>query len=188
MRRAKCDDSELYEKATERLYNIEPSAEAAFNMAHRYLKRNDFEKAKEYYIQAMDQETDQDLLATYYYEYGLFIFATDNALSEARSFAKKALAINPNLCEANMLIGNIYVEGSRSFKGTNIEKGAIFWVAVDYYNRARKGEDCMIDAAKKISDFKKHFPKKEEAFMEGLQEGATYKVEGWINETTKIRF
>ena len=188
LRRAKCDDSELYEKATERLYNIEPSAEAAFNMAHRYLKRNDFEKAKEYYIQAMDQETDQDLLATYYYEYGLFIYAKDNALSEARGFAKKALAINPGLCEANILIGDIYVAGSRSFKGTNIEKGAIFWVAVDYYNKARRGEDCMVDAAKKSSDFKKYFPKKEEAFMEGLQEGATYKVEGWINETTKVRF
>jgi tetratricopeptide (TPR) repeat protein len=188
LRRAKCDDSDLYEKATERLYNLEPSAEAAFNMAHRYLKRNDFEKAKEYYKQAMDQETDQDLLATYYYEYGLFIYAKDNALSEARGFAKKALAINPGLCEANILIGDIYVAGSRSFEGTNIEKGAIFWVAVDYYNKARRGEDCMVDAAKKASDFKKYFPKKEEAFMEGLQEGATYKVEGWINETTKVRF
>ncbi len=188
LRRARCDDSELYEKATERLYEIEPSAEAAFNMAHRYLRRNDFEKAKGYYKQAMDQETDQDLLATYYYEYGLFIYAKENALSEARNFAKKALAINPDLCEANMLIGDIYVAGSRSFDGTTIEKGAIFWLAVDYYNKARRGEDCVIDAAKKASDFKKYFPKKEEAFMEGLQEGATYKVEGWINETTKVRF
>jgi len=188
LRRAKCDDSDLYEKATEKLYELEPSAEAAFNMAHRYLKLNDPEKAKGYYKQAIEQETDQDLLSNYYYEYAYFIFAKENALSEARSYAKKALAINPKYCEANMLIGNIYVAASKHFDGTKIEKSAVFWVAVDYFNKARRGEDCTIDAGKKVSTYKKYFPNKEEAFMDGLQEGKSYKVEGWINETTKVRF
>lgn len=188
LRRANCDESGLYDQATEKLYQLEPSAEAAFNMAHRYLKRGDTEKAKEYYKQAMDQETDQDLLASYYYEYGLFVFAKESAYQEARSFARKALEIKPDYCDANMLIGDIYVASTRSFQGSNIEKGAIFWLAVDYYSKARRGEDCAIDAIKKISDYKKHYPNKEDAFMEGLQEGASYKVEGWINETTKVRF
>jgi len=188
LRRAKCDESELFNQATEKLYQLEPSAEAAFNMAHRYLKRDEVDKAKEYYKQAMDQETDQELLASYYYEYAYFIFAKENNYPEARSFARKALAINPDFCDANMLIGDIYVASTRSFKGTNIEKGAIFWLAVDYFNKARRGEDCSIDAAKKIADYRKYYPNKEDAFMEGLQEGATYKVEGWINETTKVRF
>lgn len=188
LRKTGCEDSPLAEKATVRLYELDPSAEAAFNMAHRYLKRDEFEKAKEYYQQAMDQETDQDLLATYYYQYALFIYAKESALSEARSYARKALAINSDLCEANMLIGDIYLAASRNFEGTDLEKSAVFWVAVDYFNKARRSEDCSIDAAKKANDYKKYFPKKEEAFMEGLHEGATYKVEGWINETTKVRF
>lgn len=186
--KAKCQDSELFENATTRQYELDPSAEAAFNMAQRYIKRNDYDKAKEYYKQALEQETDQELLSTYYFQYARFIFAKENALSEARSYCRKALAINKDFCEANMLIGDIYVEGSRSFEGTDIEKGAIFWVAVDYYNKARRNPDCAIDAAKKISDFKKYFPKKEAAFMENLKEGASYKVGGWINETTKVRF
>lgn len=188
LRRAKCDDSKLYEQATEKLYELEPSAEAAFNMAHRCLKLDDLEKAKRYYKQAMEQETDQDLLASYYYEYGLFIFAKEGALSEARSYAKKALAINPNYCEANILIGDIYVSASRNFEGTNLEKAAVFWVAVDYFSKARREEDCTVDAGKKVSTYRKYFPNKEDAFMEGLQEGKSYKVGGWINETTKIRF
>ena len=188
LRRANCDDSELYEKATERLYELEPSAEAAFNMAHRYLKLNDLEKAKGYYKQAMDQETDQELLANYYYEYGLFIFAKESALSEARTYAKKALSIKSDYCEAYMLIGDIYVAATRSFEGTSLEKSAVFWLAVDYFNKARRGEDCLVDAGKKAATYKKYFPNKEDAFMEGLQEGKTYKVEGWINETTKVRF
>lgn len=188
LRKAKCDDSKLYENATERLYKLDPSAEAAFNMAHRYLKLNDLEKAKAYYKQAMEQESDQELLSTYYYEYALFIFAKENAYSEARDYARKALAINPNYCEALMLIGDIYVAASRSFSDDDFEKATVFWVAVDYYNRARRSEDCSIDAAKKASNYKKYFPNKEVAFMNSIQEGASYKVEGWINETTKVRF
>jgi hypothetical protein len=69
-----------------------------------------------------------------------------------------------------------------------LEKAAIFWVVVDYYNKARRGDDCAADAANKASDYKKYFPNKEDAFMEGLQEGKSYKVEGWINETTTVRF
>jgi tetratricopeptide (TPR) repeat protein len=188
LRGAKCDESALYENATERLYELDPSAEAAFNMAHRYLKLEDFDKAKGYYKQAMEQETDQELLAGYYFEYGYFIYAKENALLEARSYARKALSIKSDYCEANILIGDIYVAGSRSFKGTNLEKAAIFWVAEDYYKKARRGEDCAIDAGQKASNMKKYFPNKEEAFMEGLQEGKTYKVGGWINENTTIRF
>jgi len=188
LRRAKCEDSKLVEDATVRLYELEPSAEAAFNMARGYVKKDEVEKAKEYYQQAMEQETDQDLLATYYYEYGLFIFAKENALSEARSYARKALNINPDYCEANILIGDIYVAATRSFSGSNIEKSAIFWLAVDYYNKARRSEDCSVDAAQKASNYRKYFPNKEEAFMEGLQEGQSYKIGGWINENTRIRF
>ncbi len=188
LRRAKCDDSKLYEQATEKLYDLEPSAEAAFNMAHRYLKLDDLEKTKGYYKQAMDQETDQDLLSSYYYEYGFFIFAKEHALSEARTYAKKALKINPNYCEANMLIGDIYIAASRNFEGTNLEKSAVFWLVVDYFNKARRVGDCTIEAGKKVSTYKKYFPNKEEAFMNDLKEGNSYKVGGWINETTTIRF
>ncbi|MBT3382702.1 MAG: hypothetical protein HN778_06610 [Prolixibacteraceae bacterium] len=189
LRRAKCDEMELFAQATERLYELEPSAEAAFNMAHRYLKQDDAEKAKEYYIQAMEQETDQELLSSYYYEYAYFIYAKENALSEARSFARKALDINPNYCQALILIGDIYVAGSRSFSDDDFVKATVFWVAVDYFDRARSGEECAIDAAQKVSTYKKYFPNKEEGFFRGItEEGKNYKVEGWINETTKIRF
>jgi tetratricopeptide (TPR) repeat protein len=188
LRRAKCDDSELVEKATNRLYELEPSAEAAFNMAHEYLKKDDMDKAREYYQQAISQETDPKLLATYYYERGLLRYARLNNYVAAREDARKAISLDPDLCDANMLIGDIYVASSRSFEGTNLQKGAIFWLATDYYNKARKGEDCSTDAATKISDYRKYFPNKEDAFMEGLQEGQNYKIEGWINETTKVRF
>mgnify|MGYP001143561803 CR=1 FL=1 len=186
---AGCEESPLFADATERLYELEPSAEAAFNMARRFVQRDETEKAKEYYQQAMDQETDDELLAKYYYEYAYFVYAKENALSEARNYAKKALNINPDYCQALMLIGDIYVAASRSFGGDDFEKATVFWAAVDYFERARRaGQDCAIDAAQKARDYRRYFPNKEEAFFRDLKEGQTYKVGGWINENTTVRF
>ena len=188
LRKAKCDESELVEKATIKLYELDPSAEAAFNMAHEYLRRDDLENAKKYYQQAISQETDPILLASYYYERGLLLYIKESNYQEAREMARKALSLDPNLCEANMLIGDIYAAASRSFSGTNLEKAAVFWVAVDYYNKAKRGDDCSAEASTKASDYRKYFPNKEDAFMEGLQDGQSYKVGGWINENTTVRF
>ena len=188
LRRAKCDNNPLVEQATIRLYELEPSAEAAFNMAHEYLRKDDIVNAKKYYDQAISQETDKKLLASYYYERALLLYIKESKYQEARDMARKAVSLDPDFCDANMLIGDIYATSSRTFNGTNLEKSAIFWVAVDYYNKARRVDDCAADAANKASDYKKYFPNKEDAFMEGLQNGATYKVGGWINETTTVRF
>ncbi len=185
---AKCDDSELFSNATEQLYNLEPSAEAAYNMARRFVKRDDDERAKNYYQQAINQETDQELLAKYYYEFAIFIFAKENDLQQARTLARKALEAKPGYCEANMLIGDIYAAANRSFGSDNFEKATLFWLAVDYYEKARSNADCAVNASQKISTYRSHFPNKEEAFFRSLQEGQSYKIEGWINETTRVRF
>ncbi len=185
---ARCDETPLFSDATERLYELEPSAEAAFNMARRYVKRDDSERAKNYYQQAMEQETDEEMLSKYYYEYALFVYAKDHALQEARTYARRALDIKPNFCEALMLIGDIYVAASRSFGSDDFEKATVFWLAVDYFERARSNPDCSVDAGKKARDYRRYFPSKEEAFFRSLQDGQTYKVEGWINENTRIRF
>jgi len=186
--RANCTETALFSDATERLYELEPSAEAAFNMARRYLKRDEMDKAREYYQMAIDQETDDELLATYYYERGLLRYVRMNNYQGAVQDAKKALSLNPDLCEANMLIGNVYASASQKFQGSELEKSAVFWVACDYFSKARRGDDCAIDASSKLAQYRKYFPNKEDAFMEGLQEGASYHVGGWINENTKVRF
>lgn len=186
--RAGCDNSDLFFKASEHMYQLEPSAEAAFNMARMFVKTGDNDRAKQYYKQAMEQETDQSLLENYYYEFALFTFATDNNLVEARNYARRVLAINPNNCKANMLIGDLYVAGSRSFSDDNFERSTVFWLAVDYFNKARSGEDCMAEATQKMNTYRGYFPNKETAFFMSLKEGDNYTVKGWINETTRVRF
>lgn len=186
--RAGCDDSELFFDASEKMYQLEPSAEAAFNMARMFVKQNDADKAKNYYKQAMEQETDQELLEDYYYEYALFIYAKENNFQEARNYARKSLAINPNHCKSLMLIGDIYAASARSFSSDDFERSTVFWVAVDYFTKARAGEDCLAEASKKANTYRNYFPNKETAFFQSIKEGDTYRVGGWINETTRVRF
>ena len=186
--KAGCTESELFSNATERLYELEPSAEAAFNMARRYLKNDDIEKAREYYQMAIDQETDTKLLASYHYERAVLRYIKLNNYVGARNDARRALELDPDMCDANMLIGNIYASASQKFEGTELEKAAVFWVACDYFEKARRSEDCSIDASESLVRYRKYFPNKEEAFMENLKEGTTYHVGGWINENTRVRF
>jgi hypothetical protein len=186
--RAGCDGSDLFFAASERMYELEPSAEAAFNMARMFVKQGDNQRAKTYYGQAMEQETDQSLLEEYYYEYAMFIFAIEHNLQESRAYARRALVINPNNCKANMLIGDIYVAASRNFGNDNFDRATVFWLAVDYFNKARTGEDCLADATQRVNTYRNYFPNREDAFMSEIYEGQNYTVKGWINETTKVRF
>ena len=186
--RTGCDDSPLFFEASEKMYQLDPSAEAAYNMARMFVKQGEKEKAEVYYKRAMEQETDQALLEGYYYEFALFVYAKENNYSEARNYARKALAINPNNCKALMLIGDIYASSARAFSSDDFERATVFWVAVDYFTRAKAGEDCLADASKKANSYRSYFPNKETAFFQGIKEGDTYRVGGWINEQTRVRF
>lgn len=189
LNRAGCNNSQLFADATEKLYELDPSGEAAFNMARRFLKKDEYEKANEYYKMALQQITDQEILEACYLEYATFVFYKENDLQLSRSYARKALAINPDNCQALMLIGNIYLQASSKFEGDDFEKETVFWVAVDYFNNARRaGDECTSDAATNASKYKAYFPNKETGFFKGLSEGQNYTVGGWINEVTKVRY
>ena len=186
---ADCKESDLFSQASIKLYSPEPSPEAAVNLAVSFMKKGDFDKAKEYFKQAMDQETDKDRLSTYYYQYAYLLYANDKNYPEAREYARKALAINPKYCDALYLVGLIYEAASQDFSKDNFEKATVFWVAVDYFKKAAAaGEDCEVKASQEAEKDKAYFPKKDDGFFHGLTEGQNYKVGGWINETTKVRY
>ncbi|MCL3779747.1 hypothetical protein EMN47_05005 [Prolixibacteraceae bacterium JC049] len=182
-----CDDSELYMKGSEQLYKIAPSAEAAYNMAKMFIRENDNAKAVEYFNKAIAEEKDNNLKAKYTFELAVLSYKNKD-LKGARNIAKKSLALNPKNGEALKLIGLIYATSSSKFSTDAFEKQTVFWVAVDYFNRAKKADPSIAaDCNRLIKTYKGYFPKKEEAFMRTLTDGSKYKVEGWINETTTVR-
>lgn len=186
--RQNCTDSELYANAAEAMYEMNPSAEAAFNMARLFVKRDQVDQAKEYYKKAIENETDKELLGKYYYELALFTFAKEHAYSQAKSLAEKSIANDPKSGRSYVLLGDICAQGAKTYSDDAFKRSTVYWVAVDYYTKAKQVEpDVAQDANKKIATYSAYYPDKETMFFQGLQTGQSYKVGGWINKTTKVR-
>lgn len=183
-----CTEGELYAQASENLYALDPSPEAAFNMAHLFMKRDEFDRAKEYYQNAIAAETDKELLAKYYYELGLFTFAKENNFQTARNYARKALENNPNYGHALILIGDIYAQYSKHYGDDDFDHRSIYWLAVDYYEKAKRVDpDVFTEANNKINTYRVYFPDKETLFFGGYQDGQAITFGSWINESSKVR-
>jgi tetratricopeptide (TPR) repeat protein len=183
-RKENCDN-ELMLKASEKLYQLEPSAEAAFGMARMFLKKEETAKALEYYEKAYTLETNADTKATYYFEAAM-LSLQKGSLRSARDLAKQAISNKADYCDAYMLLGEIYGQASKEYSTDDFERSTVFWVAVDYFRKAASIEKCKADAQAKVSFYQNYFPGKEEAFFRGLSVGQSYSVGGWINETTRV--
>lgn len=183
--RQKCDASPLFAKASEKLYQLEPSAEAAYNMARMFVKANKLDRAQTYYKQAIELEKDQSNLAKYYTELAQLNFSSPQM---ARTYAKKAIENNPNAGKAYILLGDIYAHNNKSYGESDFERTLVFLVAVDYYSKAKKVDPSVeAEANEKISLYSQYFPPKEEIFFNGLTVGQSYNLGGWIGESTIIR-
>jgi tetratricopeptide (TPR) repeat protein len=186
LRKEKCTDSEIYEKAAEKAYELEPSAEAAFNMANMFVKKENPEKAAAYYEKAYTKESDPATKATYYYYAGMYSLQ-NGKLQQARTMATEAIKLKSDYCEAYMLLGETYAQASKSFSSDEFEKVTVFWLAVDNYEKASRYSNCKSDGESKASFYRNYFPNKEDVFFRSLSEGSKYTVAGWINETTTVR-
>ncbi|KAF5030698.1 hypothetical protein DSECCO2_635510 [anaerobic digester metagenome] len=108
--------------------------------------------------------------------------------SQARATAQKILQINPNYGKAYLLIGDLYAASASNCTEDDMGGKTVFWAAVDKYVRARNVDPSVeSEANQKIGQYSQHFPAKEDLFFRDMQEGASYTVGCWINETTTIR-
>ncbi len=184
--RQKCDSSPLFAKASEKLYSMEPSAEAAYNMARLFVKANQLDKAESYYKQAVASEKDPLNLAKYYTELAKLSFTAKP--SEARSYIKKSIENNPNAGSAYILLGDLYAHNTKSYGDNEFERSFVFMVAVDYYSKGKRVDSSVEqDANEKIGLYSQYFPSKEDIFFNGFTVGQSVSVGSWIGESTTLR-
>lgn len=179
-------DNDLMVELSEKLFSLEPSPEAAYNMARMFLRKDDNARAFEYYERAYTKETNNDLKAVYYYE-AAALSLQKGMLQKSRDLAKEAVKIKPDYCEAYMILGEVYAQASKDFSTDDFERNTVFWLAVDYFRKASSFENCSADGANKVRFFENYFPSKDEVFFRSYEEGANHFIGGWINETTKVR-
>lgn len=188
LRRNECVDLPLYAAVAEKLYALDPAADAAYSLAIMFLRRQDYDKAENYLQEAIKKSEDNGAKADYYVRLAQLKLAKKQ-YAAVKSNALEALKINPNNGQALLLIGKAYAFYSPSYGADAFDHASVFWAAVDKFARAKQVDPGVAEEADKlISTYSPHFPNKEEAFFRSVTEGSAVKIGDWINETTKARF
>lgn len=187
LKKSDCCSTDLFFLSSKNLHDSLPSAESAENIAIMAFTKNKYNEAVKYYNQAIQLENDNLRKAEYYLGLAKSKYKLDD-LSEAKNLALKAIDLNNSWGEPYLLIGQIYADSKKSISDECIPS-AVYWIAVDKFIEAKKIDaDIENEANKLILTYSKYFPNKEDAFFCGVNEGDTYTVGSWINETTIARF
>ncbi|MDR1864533.1 MAG: hypothetical protein LBR08_03075 [Bacteroidales bacterium] len=188
LNRNECTDIQLFEQASEQQFALEPSAAAAFNMAKLFYKKENFDKALEYFDNAIEHETVTVKRADYHCQKAQILLSKYNKYAEAKKEALEAAKLRPDWGEPYVLLANIYVAGPKCGED-DFEKAQVYWVVVDKLIKARTVDpDYGERVNSSIKTYSQYFPKKEEAFFRSITEGSSVTVGCWINEPTKARF
>jgi tetratricopeptide (TPR) repeat protein len=181
-----CDRSDMYVMASEKLYEIEPSPEAAYNLAHLLVIKNEYDRAISYYQEAVNADVDAETKADYYYELAQVVRLNGDPCKSI-DYARESVKNNPNMGKTYILQGDLYIE-SRESLGEEFEVRTAFWAAADKYIKAKNMDPTVSDEAnKRLNDYAVQYPDGEACFFRSLQEGDSYQVKGCINEYTTVR-
>ncbi|MBP3419759.1 MAG: hypothetical protein J6K74_04105 [Marinifilaceae bacterium] len=188
LRRSECLDGELYANVAEALYAAEPDADAAYSLAILFGRRQDYDKMEEYLKAAIEKSDSEENKSEYYLKLAS-IKLSKNDYAEVKRLCLQALKGNPSSGEAYILIGKAYAAYAPKYGSEDFDHKTVFWAAVDKFQQAKRIDPSKTDEANRLIQlYSQHFPVVKDGFFNGLQEGDTFTIEGWINEKTIARF
>lgn len=185
-----CTDNALFIAAATSIHKSNPTHTSAYTLYKLNASTGKSAEAVKYLQEAIDRE-DSDVAqdAEYYYELAVYNFKCGNNLA-AEQAAKKVIPLATTSevkGKTYMLIGTIW--GGVRCDGNDIAKRAPYWVAVDYFERAKAADpELAAEANKRINEYKKYYPLTADAFMFGVNDGETYQVScGGFKANTTVR-
>lgn len=182
-----CEMDPLYAKVAERLYELEPSAVAAYNLGRLFMKKDQYEKSKVYFLEAVEAAENDEDKANYYFSLATLSQQYLNSPRDAVKYASEAANLKPNWGDPYILMGIAYISGNSAL-GDEFERRTAYWVAVDMFQKAKAADPSVADRATElIREYSDYFPTKEDLFFRSIAEGDQYTVGGWINRTTFAR-
>ncbi|WP_455592356.1 hypothetical protein [Bacteroides sp.] len=186
MKMMRCTDSDAYQQASFYVYKIEPSTEAATGCAYQAFKKGDIEGSVKFFDEAINLETDNVKKAEKAYA-AASVLASAKKLSQARSYAQKAISFNENYGAPYILIANLYAMSPNWSDESALNKCTYFAV-IDKLQRAKSVDPSVAEEANKlIGRYAAHTPQAKDLFMLGYKAGDRITIGGWIGETTTIR-
>lgn len=182
----KCNESEVYFKASEYMYQIDPTADAAVGVAYMYYKKGDYDNAVKYFDEALAKETDNDKKAEMAYATAAALMQAKK-LSQARAYCQKAISFKENYGDPYILLAQLYGSNPNWTDEPALNK-CTYFVVIDKLQRAKAVDSSVTERANElISTYSRHTPQAKDLFMLGYKAGDRITIGGWIGESTTIR-
>ena len=182
-----CQDEPLYEKLAKAYAESAPSASAYSFYAGILEKNGDSQGAADMKQKAFELETDPNKKAKLKLQFAQAA-RKRGQLSKARSLAREAIQFNPNFGKAYLFIGTLYQSSVNDCGSNEFEKRMVYAAALRQARRAVNVDPSIgAIAGKYIRTYIANLPSKKVMFNEALEEGASYTIKCWINETVKIQ-
>ena len=181
-------ETELYTTCADYSYQIEPSMEAAKGLAKAALKKEDWDRAIEYYDEALRLAIQPDDKCEIL-KYEAAVQQQRGRKSAARECLRKSLALNPDQSEPHVMIANLYATSARESGLDSNVAGLVYVAAVNEMQQAVAHAE---DDAKKaqyqsaIAKYKAGYPEKSILFMKGMQSGSSVTIGGWMGVTIQV--
>ena len=183
-----CTEESLFVTLAETLHNLEPSAVSAYNMGKMMMGKGQHDKAATFFKQAIELQEDESKKADYYLKLANHYFRNLKQSAQARTYAQKAAIARSGWGEPYLAMANFYASSAQKCGTNEFEVAAVYWVAVDKCIRAKSIDGGVLEEANmKIATWSKYFPGTKDAFFYGFNDGESYTVNCWINETTTVR-
>ena len=190
MSRSECMNTDLFLKAIVALNDINPTASSVYGLYRLYSAKDENTKAAEALERAISllNPDDVNTRADYTFELATYYFKKCGKAATAVAKAKEAADLNDAYKgKAYLLIGTIW--GSQKCGGDEVSSRAHFWVAVDYLQRAAAADPSVADEANSLAaQYRRYFPKTEDAFFLDITDGSGYTVScAGMTERTTVR-
>ena len=180
-----CTDQKLFLDAAVRLNELEPSPEASYSLGIKFFKDRKWSDAATFFDQATKTDNN-DRRYRAYRNLGMCYENMGN-LGRARDIYRRAAQVDPTNGEPYLLIAMLYAGSAKQYNG-DIERGSVYWAAVDKCQKAKSLDPSCADKANSlIRAYTAAFPSMETIFFNDYNEGQSYNVGGWIGESTTIR-
>jgi len=182
---------DMAEQLSERLLEVQPDARTFQLVARMRLEDGDARGAYQLYERALQTEGVEGRERDIYFNMGIAQQQIGN-LQNARRHFRQALEIDSNFGAAYIAIGDLYVTQVGNCGSFDREDRAVYWLAVDYYERAASRDPSVASQARqKARSYSGSFPSSEDLFFRGWSVGDTYQVNygcySWIGESTTVR-
>jgi len=188
--KSECMNTDLFLHAIVALNEINPTASSVYGLYRLYSSRDENTKAAEALERAISllNPDETQTKADYTFELATYYFKKCGKAAPAVAKAKEAAEIDESYRgKAYLLIGTIW--GAQKCGGDEVSSRAHFWVAVDYLQRAASIDESVAEEANSLaSQYRRYFPKTEDAFFLDITDGSSYTVScGGMSERTTVR-